>query len=256
MINLDQIMTASGFSGEVNLFIASKKKPTLKKMDLTQLTLEQKLRKLNSWSKDQRFVAVVERGDVVFAFTSPHFAENLQSQHDLTVNGKKVAVKALSDQETDRLNAIVETFEDFVRLNPEEEIEDEKEEERARARRENDTRAVKDNLARANLLSAALMDYLILHMQNIPNKIKKAFLKKMEEVRREQERVNKELDIKDEQRQQEIKQNDLKKRVVQEDIIKVEIKSQTRRVVETAAASKKPAPFPLDSPSPKKYKRK
>lgn len=239
---LEQFLKPAGISGEdmrVDLFIASKKRPQLKKLDLANLSADERIKKLHNWSKDNRFVAVVEKGDMVYAFISPQFVESLQSQPDLAINGKKVNIKPLSEMEAKRLSSVAETFEEFVRLNPEEEIEEEQEEEKSEARRETSQNYLKESIARAQLLSGAVMDFLILQMRNVPEKIKLAFLKKMTEMRNEIEKRKKEQDIKEEAKHTTIKHQDLKKRIVHEEIIKVEIKGQNQKLEQVASSVKK-----------------
>ncbi|MBA2369251.1 MAG: hypothetical protein H0V82_09545 [Candidatus Protochlamydia sp.] len=239
---LEQILKPAGLSGEgirVDLFIASKKRPQLKKLDLADLSPAERIKKLHNWSKDNRFVAVVEKGDMVYAFISPQFVESLQSQPDLAINGKKVSIKPLSEMEAKRLSSVAETFEEFVRLNPEEEIEDEQEEEKSEARRETSQNYLKESLARAQLLSGTVMDFLILQMRNVPEKIKLAFLKKMGEMRNEIDRRKKEQDIKDGAKHETIKHQDLKKRIVHDEVTREEIKEQNQKLEQVASSVKK-----------------
>src|SRR5436309_488931 len=79
---------------KVSLFIASKKDPRLKKLDLDpSLSPAQRAEKLRKWAQDHRFVAVIEMGDKVFAHAHAKYAEQLKNQQDLAIDGKKVSVK-------------------------------------------------------------------------------------------------------------------------------------------------------------------
>ncbi|WP_068468262.1 hypothetical protein [Candidatus Protochlamydia phocaeensis] len=259
---LDQIFNSGEFQDKsdvkVSLFVISKKSPTLKLLNLEGLSPEKRLEKLRKVAQDNRFVAVVEKGDVLYAHVSPQFAERLSTAQDLSINGKKVAVKALSESEYERLAVVGETFEDYIRLNPEEGLQEEKNrQEDSRDRRNSGRSYVRQYFAKENLLSDVLkMDLMILQMRNIPEKIKLAFLQKMNEMQREIDRRKREEAAKNADKKYDILQTDLRKRIVKEEVIKEEVKHQNTKLEQVATASRKKAreEEPGIVPAPKKRK--
>lgn len=97
---------------KVSLFVVSSKNQRLKKVDLENLTSEERAAKLHKWGQQDRFVAVIEMGGMVFANVHEKHAEQLKLVEDLSLNGKKITVKALTDEEAARLSAMGETFEE------------------------------------------------------------------------------------------------------------------------------------------------
>lgn len=212
----------------VTLFVASKKSPRLKRLDLTHLTAEQRANKLHKWAKDNRFVAVIEKGDLVYALASPQFAESLRGQQDLTIEGKAVTVKALTEEQASYLSSIGESFEEYVRLNPEEGVsEDPSQEKRKEQSRERGNSSLREYFASKTLLSDLTKFHdLILKIGNIPDKVKLAVLKKLQELQIENDRRKKEETKKDDEKKQDIKFFELKKRITKEEQTKYEIQSQ------------------------------
>lgn len=259
---MNQILSPLGLQGSdiaVSLFIVSKRAPRLKRLDLGELSSDEKVTKLRKWAQDNRFVAVVERGEVAYALASPQFAESLQNQPDLSINGKKVAVKALTETEVERLSSIGEAFEECLKVSPEEELQEESEDRSKEQQEAVSRQQLREYLARAALLSDAIkMDYLILQMQNIPEKIKLAFLRKMQEMNRLIERRKKEDDLREEARNADIRRDDLRSRVRKEDIVKEEVKGQSAKLEQVTRAARKRSvkeEVPAISPVAKKKRR-
>ncbi len=204
----------------VSLFIVSKKSPRLKMLDLSsKLNSDERSKKLHKWAQDHRLVAVIEKGDQVFAHANAKYANQLQSQQDLTINGKKVtSVNALSDEEYDQLAIVDAAFEEYVLHNP-------PVEEKKNAKPQNDSTAhsaIREFLASNSLLSDQIhMAYLFSKMKNLPDQIILNCLVKMTESRREIEKQRK-VD----QRKQDILQDEIKKGIRKEEIVKGEIKGQ------------------------------
>jgi hypothetical protein len=223
---------------KISLFVVSKKSPTLKKLNLEGLTVEKRLEKLQKLARDNRFVAVVEKGDMIYAHVNPQIAERLNEQQDLSINGKKVSIKVLSEAEYDRLAVVGETFEEYIRLNPEEALQDERNPDKHS--KEKGYAYVKEYFAGRNLLSDVIqMDYMILRMRNIPEKIKMAFLEKMNEMQREINRRKKEDAIKEEEKFFDHKRSELKKRIIIEEIVKDEVKTQNAKLGRVVTGKRK-----------------
>lgn len=103
---LDKVIGSMAGEGvfNVSLFIVSAKHPRLKKLDLDQLSPGERAKKLQKWAEEHRFVAVIEKGDQIFAHTHAAYAEKLQGMYDLSdlsIERKKVTVIALTDEEYD-----------------------------------------------------------------------------------------------------------------------------------------------------------
>lgn len=99
------------FDVKVSLFVISSKSPRLKRIDLDNLTPEQRAEKLRKWGEQNRFVAVIEIGDKIFAHTHALNAEKLKNVKDLSLDGKKITVLALTNEQSKQLSDIGEAFE-------------------------------------------------------------------------------------------------------------------------------------------------
>lgn len=244
---IDNILPPAGlFAADVsvNLFVASKGLNRLKKINLADLTPEQQTDKLHKWVKNNRFVAVIEQGDVVYAFASPQIAGGLQNQA-LTVNDKVVTVKELSDEDSDRLSVIIgETFSDFNHHNLMEEIqEDHKRDEISRERREHARASIREYFASAELVSDLMkIDYLILQMRNLPTKVVQAVLRKMQEMRRAEEKRKKEDAIQDDIVATDRKHDDLKKRIRKDEVKTEEVKGKQQKLEQVSEVVRKGTP--------------
>jgi hypothetical protein len=181
---------------KISLFIVSKKDPRLKKLDLNpNLSPEQRAEKLHKWAKDHRFVAVIEMGDQVFAHVHAKYVKQLENREDLSIEGKKIAVKALTDEEASQLSTVGATFEEYLLKKPEEKIEKEKSEEKERDL-DPYLYTSRQFLAVTTLISDQMqMSRVIARMQNIPGEVILACLKRFEQARREEE-IQKEEDAK------------------------------------------------------------
>lgn len=218
---------------KVSLFVVSKKSPRLKMLDLnSQLSPEKRADKLHKWAQGHRLVAVIERGDQVFAHANAKFAAQLEQQEDLTINGKKVSsVNALSDAEYEQLAFVDAAFEEFVlQISKEQEPKEEKALEKSSSSRN----AVRQFLASHHLLSdETYMAHLLAMMVNLPDNIILKCLKKMSESRREIEERRKE-----DQRKRDILEDAIKQDVLKQEIVKEEIAGQELKVenIESDAA--------------------
>jgi hypothetical protein len=206
---------------KVSLFIASKKNPRLKKLNLEKaISPEDRAAKLHKWAQDNRFVAVIEMGDKVFAHAHANVAERLGKQ-DLAIDGKKVSVKALSEEESKQLSIVGEAFEEFVLQVPEEKEEKENKEE-AHAQYTGSISSIRQYLAESRLVSDQMhMHYLIARMQNIPGEVILDCLRRFNEALREEKKRKEEND-----KYFAIKEREIEKAIRRGEITKEEIKSQ------------------------------
>ena len=209
---------------KVSLFIVSSKSPHLKKLNLDNLSTEERTRKLHKWGQAYRFVAVIELGDMIFAHTYAKHAEKLQALEDLSLNGKKVAVKALTEEESQQLSAIGEAFEEHVLISSEEESK-ETEEESNQQSQANSGYVSYQYLARDRLMHPQLQTYfLIEHMvKRSLGKILSDCMQKYLEAQRELQK-QKEAD----EKYYRIKQQEIKREILNSEIKQGEVKKQAR----------------------------
>lgn len=205
--------------GEINvsLFIVSAKQPRLKKLNLDpQLSPEKRAEKLHKWAQQHRFVAVIEIGDQMFAHANADHAEKLQGIQDLSINGKKVTVKALTDEESEQLSAFGEAFEQYV-------LDEAAAENKPTEAPDVQIRfAARQFLASQKLVSDEMqMNYVIAAMKNIPGQVILNCLQKMSEARREADKQKKEDD-----RRYDIKEQQIKKDILKREITKGEVNAQ------------------------------
>lgn len=114
-------LTEGHLDVKVSLFVVSDTDSRLTRLDLGKLTSKERAAKLREFAEQSRFVAVIEMGDMVFAHAHAKYAAQLQGMTDLTLDGRKMTVKTLSDDESAQLSAIGEAFEKHV-MNKDEEI--------------------------------------------------------------------------------------------------------------------------------------
>jgi hypothetical protein len=209
---------------QVSLFVVGKKAASLKKINFKGITSE----RLKRWKIDQRFVTIIETNESVYAHASEKFAQLLQQQDNLSVNGKRVSVSALSESEYHRLD---EVFEDYLCLSSEEDVKQEESQENAEMRQENAQTQLKQYFARYRLLSnQMIMHFLIAQMKNIPSKIVLLCLQKMNEHARQQAQLaREERKIKD-LKQHYILKTEIKKDQLKREILTEEIQKQAKRL--------------------------
>ena len=208
---------------KVSLFIASNKSPGLKKLDLTNLSPEKQAEKLHQWAAGHRFVAVIEMSDRIYAHAQTEFAEKLQGQKDLTINGKKVEVNALTEDQYERLSAVGEAFEEYVLLTSQEEQKKEEKEELVSEHKDNVT--FLHHYFSRNWLPAEYrsIDAFIARMENVPHKVIMNFLRRMSEMQREIEEQKKEHEEQRDIEKSEEKRQLIKKKIVKQEIVNSEI---------------------------------
>jgi len=208
---------------QVSLFIVGKKANRFKQIDLTTLTPE----KFNQLKNDKRFVAIIETTDTVYAHANQKFVDLLQNQKELTVNGKKVAIAALSDDDYNRLD---EVFEEYIRLNPADHIGEEKEEERSQPRRETAQRKLREFYnGHRPVADKMQMNLLLARMENTPTEIALLCLQKMNQAAREQARRNREDDLQQTEKAADILKDEIKQSELKREIRNKEIFKQTER---------------------------
>jgi len=86
----------------VSFYVLSKKSPKIKQLNLEKLTLD----KLHKYEEQHRLVVVVATHGTFVAFMDANKAAQVGT--DLTIDGKSVTVKQLSDEEYEQLKKISE----------------------------------------------------------------------------------------------------------------------------------------------------
>lgn len=206
---------------KVSLFVTSSKNQRLKKLNLERLTPEERAAKLHKWGQQHRFVAVVEMGDMVFANVHEKHAKQLRGLEDLTLNGKKVTVRDLTNEEADQLAAVGEAFEEYALQESEKEKKEEKE-----GSSFNGRSMPREYLSKNRLISDQMhSNHLIgLMAKNRIGTIILNCMQKFNEAQRE-EKKQKEADDK----YFDTKKSEIKKGVLREEIKQGEIKSQEQK---------------------------
>lgn len=204
----------------VSLFVVSSKSPRLKMLDLNSpLSAEKRAEKLRKWAEGHRLVAVIEAGDQVFAHANERFAAQLAQQHDLSINGKKVTVKALSDEQYEQLALVDAAFEEYVKQHPIDEAKDLVE------KSPDSQHEIRQYLATHRLVSdQTFVAYLVAKMQNLSDEIILNCLRKMAESNREVARRRKEAEKK-----REILKEAIEREILKEEILTYEIKQDELR---------------------------
>ncbi len=206
---------------KVSLFIVSKKDPRLKKLDLSGLTPQQRVEKLQKWAQNHRFVAVIQMGDQVFAHANAQVAEKLESK-GVSLDGKKVAIKALTDEESEKLAAVGKAFEEYA-------IAEAKEEEKTEKQKDRERRSQAISREYAALINDPArfheyIDRVIARMDNVPGQVILQCMKRFEEARREEQKQA-EADAK----HYRIVEDEIKKGIKKEEIKKEEIVAKAQQ---------------------------
>lgn len=207
---------------KVSLFIVSAKYPRLKKLDLADLSPDERLRKLNKWAEQHRFVALIEKGDQAFAHLSAEHAKRLQPSEDITIDGKSrnVAVTSLTDEDYEQLAAVGEAFKQYVK----EQNEEEKTEKSADL--DSYRSEARQFFSTHKLVSDQMhMDYLIASMQNLPSKVILNFLRRWSEAQREEAKQQE-----DTQKRQTIKDGIIHKEITNHEIGRQQLADDAKRV--------------------------
>lgn len=195
---------------QISLFVVSKKTPRLKKLDLdTHLTSKQRAEKLHKYGQENRFVAVIEMGDQVFAHANAKYAEQLQNKDDLTINGKNVSVKALSDEDYDQLSMIAAAFEESIHQETE------------NSEIDAETPAIRQFFSKHRLVSDQMFtDHMI--VRNFSDQVVLKFLRQVNESLLEAARQRRA-----DNRIADIQNDELKKEITKIEVQRQEIKSGT-----------------------------
>lgn len=97
--------------GAVNVsFFTCTNNHRLKKIDLFLLSPQQR----NECAQSHRLIAVIEIGGILCAHAHAATAKELQNAGDLTLDGKKISVKALTEEESDSLSLLAKKIEEHV----------------------------------------------------------------------------------------------------------------------------------------------
>lgn len=234
-----RIIEKSGDSNQesvkLSLFVVSTKNSSIKKLDLHHLTPEQRAKKLEKWSKESRFVAVIEKGDQIYAHVSPTIADRLQP---LSLKGRAVTIETLNASEYEELSRIGHEV-----LELEEIIEaplklDVKKEEKTTA-----SPSYRDFFRSRDLVQDRMRDYLrdamLLQMESIPEKVKLAIIRRMNEtqaeIRRQAEEDNKKIETKHET----VKKKEIERGIKRTEINLQEVKQKNAKIEIVKARIKK-----------------
>jgi hypothetical protein len=211
---------------KVSLFVVSSKNKRLKKLNLENLAPEERSKKLHQWGQEHRFVLVIEKGDMVFAHTHNKHAEQLQGIEGLSLNGKNVAVKALTDEEAGRLSKVGEAFEENVLEEVEEEKEEGKVEEKRKAESHLTRTPVRQYFAEKQLVSDEMYSHHLIEslVRNNLGKIIIRTLQQFNEARREEEKRRAA-----DEKYFGIKRNEIKKEILKDEIKKEEVERQENK---------------------------
>jgi hypothetical protein len=224
---LSNLLVNFDSSDKVTLFVYSTKSANLKKVDLEHLSSEQRGAKLKKWAQDSRFVAVVEKGDNVFAYVNAKFVEQLSGQPNLSINGKKVAVKGLNETESIRLSEVGQAIEEFIEHTPEAKAHELLEDEKSLGTHSEGI--IRDYFAKKNNARFHGIDKMILSMANIPHTIKMSMLARWTSDARNEARRSREEDQAKEQAHQEIKRTAIHKEILHKEIEVKEIDQATKK---------------------------
>lgn len=201
----------------VSLFVVSIKHPGLKKLDLSHLNHEQRSAKLHKWAEQHRFVAVIESGDKVFAQVHAHHMAKLQEMGELSIEGKKVTVQALTDEEYAEFAELCQSLEDEAGLST---LEDQADAPYPAGIPENQRVT-----ARERLNPNARMGVVIAATKKILSDVILNCLQEFSKARREAE-----LERKEDQKRSDIKQQIIRKEILKKEVTKGEIVSQGRKI--------------------------
>jgi hypothetical protein len=215
---------------EVSLYIISTTHLSIKQIDLKHLSLEKRLAKLQKWAKGDRFVAIIEKGDQVYAHVSPRVAKALEEKHQsLNFHGKEVEIKSLSEESYKSLSKISEAFIDLLARELDQGVQkDEKESPRLPVSQSIKTRYYVD-LRDPIFNSNQIVRWMIV-MRDIQNKAKSRILRQMQEDIIEQSKQNAERAKKKRIENQLIDRDILKRQILSNQINQEQIKSQIIKV--------------------------
>lgn len=202
----------------VALFVVAKNSGRLKALTFDPgVSPEERARKLHKWAEQHRFVALIVAGQEAYAHANAAYVQQLEGVQE--VEGRKLTVRALSDEESDQLAAVGEAFEEYVLENQEEEKTHEESETSHRHLE------VRQFFATQSLVSDDMhMNFIIASLQNIPSKVILNCLKQFSEARREDEKQRKA-----DERRQEIFEQELAKDISKRRIKKEAIESQDKK---------------------------
>jgi hypothetical protein len=215
---------------KVSLCVISSKAPRIKPLNLKGLSPEKRAEKLQKWGKEDRFILIIEKGDIVCAHVHAKYVEQLRRSEDLSLDGRKMSVQDLSDEQAKQVSAIGEAFDENV-LNgfEEEEIEEEvhvEEEHRAHAQQ----MPRQQYFAKKTMISDEVYTHFFIEQmvkRNLSHLITDC-MQRYSEDRREQQKLkdadDKHFDIKRSEIKKEINRTELK----QEEIAK---QGQNQRIV-------------------------
>lgn len=217
-ITLEKLMQTMGEERDVTLsiFVLSDTRAGLTRLALENLSKNDRKAKLKEYAKQNSLVAVIEKGDEAFAHVNSAQFEKLQGK-SLSIEGKTVALKAISDEGYDQLTAIVAAFGESVLQPEEEKSEDSKEV------------PVESEQRRFFAGQGLVRDPIFIHyasMQNMPSKIISNFIRRMNEARREDQERKRADEERDSREKKEIKRQILNKEIVSDETKRQELNQQ------------------------------
>jgi hypothetical protein len=228
--SIEGFMEPLGGEGDVkvSLFLVSKKSPRLKKLNLENLSPEERAAKLNSVGQENRFVLVIQKGDVVFAHAHSKHAAGLQKSDDLSLDGRKVLVKVLSDEDAEQVAAIGAAFDEHVLDQLEEKIEKKLKEEDDEVSQHTHKQPMsrQQYLAKKTLISDEVHSHFLVKQMTERNlgqlitECMKRYQEARAELKKQQEADDKYFNI---------KRSEIKKEIARAEIKAEEVKHQEQR---------------------------
>lgn len=209
---------------KISLFVCSKNNQAIKKLDLDKLTPEQRIAKLNKYAEKNRLVAVIEKGDYLCALMCSDNAKQFANQEKpLTIEGRKVEVKGLSDQEYCDLTKISLAIRNVIETD----------------KKQNDVKPqVAFSKHRGDLADTKLQEIRAIEfigkIENIPGKIKQRLLDQWSEnikaIAEQKKAKNKQEDAQQTiEKAKNIKEMEIKKQNGKLEIVKEAIKSDNQK---------------------------
>ncbi len=204
---------ANSFEGleeanQISFFVICPNQPRLKKLNLGDLSSES----LKLIATEHRLILVVEKGEAIFAHAHEKYIESIQLSDELSLSGKKITLKTLTDEEAEKLAAVASIL--GQQTAPAEEA-------AKTSTQDRDRSAVNCSLKQKKVVAT----FSHLSFSSIERKVKtavqdiiKACLKRFEEERKELE-DKQQID----QKFDDIKKSEIKKMINRSEITKKEI---------------------------------
>ncbi len=215
---------------KISLFVISKKEYRFRRMDSIELNGEKGAKRLNRWSQESRFVAVIEMGGQIYAHVNEKMADKLKEK-ELTLDDKKVVVKTLSAEDYAHVAALGQALGEFLLAQSSPQKEESQTIEKGVRPTQSREVSSRRYLADIHLLDGQIriqdsVDYL---KHYFAHQAISTILSRMAEARREEEQQRQADEKKDSIKKEEIKQEELKREIKNESIKKEEIKRSEKQ---------------------------